>query len=128
MSRLTGSVYQKFNSPTSPAGGYICIRKDISVFSLMYIIMILLTFFDEVKRYGAKVVMKNNTPECVLLSPEEYIRLLDELNDARLLNCAAERMAHYDPSTTISQEEVKSQPKSTAGNRRRLWQNPGKQK
>lgn len=62
--------------------------------------------FDEVKRYGAKVVIKNNTPECVLLSPEEYIRLLDELNDARLLNCAAERMAHYDPSTTISQEEV----------------------
>ena len=30
--------------------------------------------FDEVKRYGAKVVMKNNTPECVLLSPDEYIR------------------------------------------------------
>lgn len=25
--------------------------------------------FDEVKRYGAKVVMKNNSPECVLLSP-----------------------------------------------------------
>ena len=35
--------------------------------------------FNEVKHYGAKVVMKNNTPECVLLSPEEYIRLLDEL-------------------------------------------------
>ena len=35
--------------------------------------------FDEVKRYGAKVVMKNNTPECVLLSPEEYIQLLDNL-------------------------------------------------
>ena len=31
--------------------------------------------FEEVKRYGAKVVMKNNIPECVLLSPEEYIRL-----------------------------------------------------
>ncbi len=62
--------------------------------------------FDEVKRYGAKVVMKNNAPECVLLSPEEYLRLLDELNDARLLSCAAERMAHYDPSTTVSQEEV----------------------
>ena len=62
--------------------------------------------FDEVKCYGAKVVMKNNAPECVLLSPEEYLRLLDELNDARLLSCAAERMAHYDPSTTVSKEEV----------------------
>lgn len=62
--------------------------------------------FDEVKRYGAKVVMKNNAPECVLLSPDEYIRLLDEVNDARLLTIAAERMSHFDPSTLISQEQV----------------------
>ncbi|MDO5350563.1 MAG: type II toxin-antitoxin system Phd/YefM family antitoxin [Lachnospiraceae bacterium] len=62
--------------------------------------------FDEVKRYGAKVVMKNNTPECVLLSPDEYIRLLDEVNDARLLAVAAERMSHFNPATLISQEQV----------------------
>ena len=61
---------------------------------------------DEVKRCGAKVVMKNNAPECVLLSPDEYIRLLDEINDARLLNIAAERMSHFHPSTLISQEQV----------------------
>ena len=35
--------------------------------------------FEDVRRSGAKVVMKNNTAECVLISPEEYIRLLDEL-------------------------------------------------
>ena len=35
--------------------------------------------FDDVKRNGAKVVMKNNTAECVLLSPEEYVRLMDEV-------------------------------------------------
>ena len=29
--------------------------------------------FEEVKQQGSKVVMKNNTPECVLLSPEEYL-------------------------------------------------------
>lgn len=62
--------------------------------------------FDEVKRYGAKVVMKNNSPECVLLSPEEYIRLLDEVNDARLLASAAQRMSTFNPSTAISQEQV----------------------
>ena len=28
--------------------------------------------FEEVRQQGAKVVMKNNAPECVLLSPEEY--------------------------------------------------------
>ncbi|MDE7266733.1 MAG: type II toxin-antitoxin system Phd/YefM family antitoxin [Lachnospiraceae bacterium] len=62
--------------------------------------------FDEVKRCGAKVVMKNNTPECVLLSPDEYIRLLDEVHDARLMAAATERMNHFDPSTLISQEYV----------------------
>ncbi|MCI9102894.1 MAG: type II toxin-antitoxin system Phd/YefM family antitoxin [Lachnospiraceae bacterium] len=62
--------------------------------------------FDEVKHCGAKVVMKNNTPECVLLSPDEYIRLLDEVNDARLLAAATERMSHFNPAAVISQEQV----------------------
>lgn len=62
--------------------------------------------FDDVKNHGAKVVMKNNAPECVLLSPDEYIRLLDEANDAKLLAAAAERMSHYDPATLIPQEQV----------------------
>jgi len=62
--------------------------------------------FDEVKRHGSKVVMKNNVAECVLLAPDEYIRLLDEVNDARLLAEATERMSHFDPSTVISQKEV----------------------
>lgn len=62
--------------------------------------------FEDVKRSGAKVVMKNNAAECVLLSPEEYVRLMDEVNDARLLAVATERMAHYDPSTLISEDEM----------------------
>ena len=62
--------------------------------------------FEDVKRSGAKVVMKNNAAECVLPSPEEYVRLMDEVNDARLLAVATERMAHYDPSTLISEEEM----------------------
>ena len=62
--------------------------------------------FDEVKRYGAKVVMKNNTPECVLLSPNEYIQLLDEVNNARLLAAVTERMSHFHSSDLISQEQV----------------------
>ena len=62
--------------------------------------------FEEVKRTGAKVVMKNNTAECVLISPEEYTRLMDELNDARLLAIASERMAAFDPDTLISEEEM----------------------
>ena len=47
--------------------------------------------FEDVRRQGAKVVMKNNSPECVLLSPEEYLRLIDEVNDAKLAALAAQR-------------------------------------
>ncbi len=62
--------------------------------------------FSEVRQNGAKVVMKNNAPECVLLSPEEYIRLMDEVNDARLLTLAIQRMEHYDPDTVIPADAV----------------------
>lgn len=62
--------------------------------------------FEEVKQSGAKVVMKNNVAECVLLSPEEYIRLMDAVNDARSLGIAIERMANYTPATAIPAEEV----------------------
>ncbi len=62
--------------------------------------------FDEVKKTGAKVVMKNNTAECVLLSPQEYADLIDELNDARLLAIAYERLGNFDPSKLMTQDEV----------------------
>lgn len=62
--------------------------------------------FEEVRQQGAKVVMKNNAPECVLLSPEEYLHLMDEVNDARLAAIAAQRMQHFDPSTAIPAAEV----------------------
>lgn len=62
--------------------------------------------FEEVKQAGAKVVMKNNVAECVLISPEEYVRMIDEINDAKLLALAAERLEKYDPKTLISAEEL----------------------
>ena len=62
--------------------------------------------FDEVKRSGAKVVMKNNAAECVLLSPEEYMSLIDEVNDARLLTMASERMAKADPAAFVPAEHL----------------------
>lgn len=62
--------------------------------------------FEDVKQSGAKVVMKNNAAECVLISPDDYLRLMDELNEARLLAVAYERMAHFDPAALISEEEM----------------------
>ena len=48
--------------------------------------------FEDVKKQGAKVVMKNNTPECVLMSPEEYLSLMEEVEDAKLLRLAESRL------------------------------------
>ena len=62
--------------------------------------------FEEVKKSGAKVVMKNNAPECILLSPEDYLKLIDEVNDAKLMALAMQRMQNYDPEKTISEEEA----------------------
>lgn len=62
--------------------------------------------FEEVRKSGAKVVMKNNVAECVLLSPEEYVRLMDEVNDAKLEAIAAERLARYDPQKLVPWDEM----------------------
>ena len=62
--------------------------------------------FQDVKNSGAKVVMKNNAPECVLLSPDEYVSLMDEVNDARLLTLAVKRMEKCNPEETIPEEQV----------------------
>ena len=62
--------------------------------------------FSDVKKTGAKVVMKNNAAECVLLSPDEYVSLMDEVNDARLLAAAVQRMEHFDPATLVSADVV----------------------
>lgn len=62
--------------------------------------------FAEVRNIGAKVVMKNNSPECVLLSPEEYVRLMNELNEAKLIAVAAQRMATFDSSKAIPASDV----------------------
>lgn len=62
--------------------------------------------FSEVKKSGAKVVMKNNVAECVLLSPDEYVRLMDEVNDARLIAEAAKRIERMDQSQFVPEEAV----------------------
>ncbi|HAE81148.1 MAG TPA: toxin-antitoxin system antitoxin subunit [Lachnoclostridium sp.] len=63
--------------------------------------------FSDVKSNGPKVVIKNNTAEVVLISPDEYVALMESLNDYRLLTLAIERMSHYDPSKLISGDEMK---------------------
>ena len=62
--------------------------------------------FSDVKKTGPKVVMKNNTAEVVLIPPEEYIEIMDELNDYLLLSMAVDRMSRYESAGLISEEEM----------------------
>ena len=48
--------------------------------------------FDEVKKSGYKIVVKNNLPICVLIDPEQYKILMETLIDAELILEADRRM------------------------------------
>ena len=62
--------------------------------------------FSDVCKSGAKVVIKNNEPECVLMSPAEYMNFMDELADARLEIVALQRIADGALEHTIKHEDV----------------------
>lgn len=52
--------------------------------------------FAEVKELGTKYVFKNNLPECVLLSPEMYDKLMENIIDMELYIEALERVNRAD--------------------------------
>jgi len=60
--------------------------------------------FDEVARTGIKIAVKNNKPACVLLSPERYESLLEEIEDLELMMEAEKRIE--EGGSTISFQEV----------------------
>lgn len=65
--------------------------------------------FDDVRQNGSKVVLKNNAPECVLMSPEEYIKLMDELEDAKDIMLANKRMTSMNKDNIVSMEEFEKE-------------------
>lgn len=62
--------------------------------------------FDEVQRSGSRIVVKNNRPACVLISPEQYEALVEMLSDYLLLTEADRRMAGNNDDENISHEEM----------------------
>lgn len=60
--------------------------------------------FEEVQAGGPKIVMKNNRPACVLMSPEKYESLMEMLSDYLLQEEAERRLASSEE--TLSQNEV----------------------
>ena len=49
--------------------------------------------FDEVSRDGFRYVVKNNQVKCILISPEAYDKLMDELEDYYDAKMADERIS-----------------------------------
>lgn len=62
--------------------------------------------FEEVRMSGAKVVMKNNSAECVILSTDEYLSLLDRLAEAEAMVEAVERLKTVDVSSLLTSEQL----------------------
>ncbi len=62
--------------------------------------------FSDVKSSGPKVVMKNNSAEVVLISPDEYVEMMDTINDYLLLTMAVDRMAKFNSDDMIPEEDV----------------------
>lgn len=51
--------------------------------------------FDEVEASGIKIVMKNNRPACILMSPGRYEALMEMLSDYVMQEEADSRMSHF---------------------------------
>ena len=62
--------------------------------------------FDEVQSSGIKIVMKNNKPVCVLISPPQYEALIELLSDALLLEEAEKRTADAKEEDILSQKDL----------------------
>ena len=62
--------------------------------------------FEEVEAGGPKIVMKNNRPACVLVSPEKYEALMEMLSDYILEEEAEARLNSEGAQKALSRQEV----------------------
>ena len=57
--------------------------------------------FEEVAKTGMKIAVKNNKPACVLLSPERYETMMEEMENLHLLIEAEKRISENSPATSF---------------------------
>lgn len=62
--------------------------------------------FDEIKRTGVKVVMKNNMPIAVLIDPDQYREIVEMMEDFALFLEADNRMKQVDQSEILSESQL----------------------
>lgn len=61
--------------------------------------------FEEVNVSGVKIVVKNNSPACILLSPQSYNELMEIVENYYLMQVTEKRLEKTD-CRTYSQSEV----------------------
>lgn len=62
--------------------------------------------FEEVKTTGFKIVLKNNIPTCVLITPETYEKMMEIIEDYNLFMEVEKRMDSTKTGDFFSQETV----------------------
>lgn len=65
--------------------------------------------FDEVNKTGCKIVVKNNKPTCVLITPEAYQDMVEEIEDLKLCMETERRIKNGAENDCISQEEIRKE-------------------
>ena len=61
---------------------------------------------EDLNKTGMKVIMNHNAPAAVLLSCEKYAKMKEEIEEIELARLAEKRLKNYDPSKTITFEEI----------------------
>lgn len=62
--------------------------------------------FDEVKKEGVKVVMKNNDPICVLISIDKFLAMEEQMDNLQLISETLQREKMAAGRPTISYDEI----------------------
>lgn len=65
--------------------------------------------FDEVKTNGFKIVVKNNKPTCVLITPEKYEEMMEMIENYYLLIEADNRMKCAEETDFYSHDQIKKE-------------------
>ena len=63
--------------------------------------------FEEVRREGTRLVVgDDDSAVCIIMRPEDYVRMSGEFYDTKTMSVAEERFNHIDRSMLIPAEEV----------------------
>lgn len=89
-------------------------QKSVSISSVMNSFIPISRFnkgeaskiFKEVNESGFKIVLKNNTPTCILITPKAYEEMLETIENYRLFIETEKRMETTKPEDFISEEIV----------------------